>query len=235
MPVLYEDKLRDRGLLLVRQLKDAGIKSALLEDSFRDYLVKLQIAATDGSDAGKLNLYYSPKRKEYTLKTHEMKHKKLASQIESLWHEFNGTEAQVADEMPTAGYVAYVDGAHIDGFVGYGAVVLHEGKEVARFSGRITEDTEARQVAGELMAAMTVLDWCAQEGVQTITIIYDYKGIEKWATGEWKTNQPLTKRYAAFTKKSPVKVTWHKVKSHTGVRWNEVADQLAKKGALQRF
>lgn len=234
MPVLYEDKLRERGESLVTQLKQAGVKSALLEDSFRDYSVKLQIAGEDGSDAGKLNLYYSPKRKEYTLKTHEMKHKKLAERIESLWHELSGTEPAVLEDVPTQGYVAYVDGAHINGFVGYGAVVLHEGKQVASFSGRVTEDVEARQIGGELMATMSVINWCAEEGVDTVTIVYDYKGIEMWATGKWKTNQPLTKRYAAFMKQSKVKVIWHKVKSHTGVRWNEMADKLAKKGALQQ-
>jgi ribonuclease HI len=29
----------------------------------------------------------------------------------------------------------------------------------------------------------------------------------------------------------PVKVKWHKVRSHTGVKWNDIADELAKQGA----
>ena len=111
MATLYQDKLRERGLSLAHDLQQQGYKTALIEDSFRDYMVKLQIAAQDGSDAGKLNLYYSPKRKEFTLKTHEMKNKKLAQELESLWHELNNTTPAADINLPTKGYVAFVDGA----------------------------------------------------------------------------------------------------------------------------
>ncbi|MAU09293.1 MAG: hypothetical protein CL607_05690 [Anaerolineaceae bacterium] len=234
MATLYQDKLRERGLSLAHDLQQQGYKTALIEDSFRDYMVKLQIAAQDGSDAGKLNLYYSPKRKEFTLKTHEMKNKKLAQELESLWHELNNTTPAADINLPTKGYVAFVDGAHINGMVGYGAVILRDGKPVTELFGRVLDHQDTRQVAGELAATLNVLEWCEQEAVDTITIIYDYKGIEQWATGGWKTNKPLTRQYAAAAKASPVDVTWLKVKSHTGVKWNERADRLAKKGAQQR-
>ncbi|MEO0598145.1 MAG: RNase H family protein, partial [Chloroflexota bacterium] len=46
-----------------------------------------------------------------------------------------------------------------------------------------------------------------------------------------KANKPLTQSYRAFMQSHDIKVHWRKVKSHTGVKWNEVADDLAKKGA----
>lgn len=234
MATLYQEELRERGLALVHELQRHGYKTALIEDSFRDYMVKLQIAAQDGSDAGRLILYYSPKRKEFTLKTHEMKDKQLAQELETLWHEINNTTPPEYLDLPVKGYVAFVDGAHINGLVGYGTVILRDGKPIAEFFGRVLDDQDTRQVAGELAATLHVLDWCEQEAVDAITIIYDYKGIEQWATGGWKSNKPLTRQYAAAVRASSVDVTWMKVKSHTGVKWNERADKLAKKGAQQR-
>jgi ribonuclease HI len=127
-------------------------------------------------------------------------------------------------------YQAYVDGSYIDGAVGYGAVLLNEGVLVQEFSGSVAEDTDARQVAGELVATMTVLDYCEAQTIAQVEIIYDYKGIEQWATGGWKANKPLTQRYVAFIRRCPVRITWTKVKSHTGNRWNDRADELAKQG-----
>lgn len=127
-------------------------------------------------------------------------------------------------------YQAYVDGSYLEGHVGYGAVLLRGAIVVQEFSGAVTEHTESRQVAGELVATMTVLDYCAQHDIGEVEIFYDYKGIEQWATGGWKTNKPLTQRYAAAVKQSPVKVRWRKVKSHSGNAWNDRADELAKQG-----
>lgn len=130
---------------------------------------------------------------------------------------------------------AYVDGAHIDGKVGYGAVVLHKGEPVKRFAGPVDKDFAAgtRNVAGELAAVGHVLNWCQHKGIEEIELFYDYEGIEKWARGRWKTKQPLTKRYAAFVRNSPVRIHFRKVKAHTGDKWNDEADRLAKAGALK--
>lgn len=129
---------------------------------------------------------------------------------------------------------AYVDGSFIDGMVGYGAVVLRDGESVAEFSGPVTEDTSARQVAGELVATLTVLEWCQQQGIHSIEIFYDYEGIARWALGQWKTNQPLTRRYAETVRATPVQIRWQKVRSHSGDTWNDRADELAKQGALSQ-
>ena len=130
-------------------------------------------------------------------------------------------------------YEIYVDGSFINGATGYGAVVLKNGKVVDELCGAVaaSEVNNTRQVAGELIAVREALKWCGEHSITEVSIYYDYLGIEKWATGQWKTNQPLTQEYARFVRECPIKIRWHKVDSHTGNRWNDRADTLAKKGA----
>ncbi len=130
-------------------------------------------------------------------------------------------------------YEIYVDGSFINGATGYGAVILKNGKVVDELYGTVaaSEVNNTRQVAGELIAVKKALKWCVEHSITEVSIYYDYFGIEKWATGSWKTNQPLTQEYARFVRECPIKIQWHKVDSHTGNRWNDRADALAKKGA----
>ena len=127
-------------------------------------------------------------------------------------------------------YKAYVDGSYYEDKVGYGAVLLNGDETVQEFFGEVTENVSSRQVAGELVAVMTILDYCQKNNIQQVAIYYDYTGIENWAKGRWKTNNTLTQRYALYVKNCPVKVIWNKVKSHSGDKWNDVADELAKRG-----
>lgn len=138
--------------------------------------------------------------------------------------------------MSTHKFEIYVDGSFINGATGYGAVVLEDGKVVDELSGAVdaSEVNETRQVAGELVAVKEALNWCCEHSVDEVSIYYDYLGIEKWATRQWKTNQPLTKDYARFVAECPIKIHWHKVDSHTGNRWNDRADALAKQGSGSR-
>lgn len=128
----------------------------------------------------------------------------------------------------------YVDGSWMNGSVGYGYVVLQDSRKVHEESGHIPENhTEGtRQVAGELFAVGKAIEWCKSNHVGDVTIFYDYMGVEMWARGLWKANLSLTQRYRAFVQSSGLNITWKKVKSHTGDKFNDKADSLAKKGAL---
>jgi len=135
--------------------------------------------------------------------------------------------------MGHKGYEIYVDGSFINGAIGYGAVILSGGNVVGELYGAVDDRSvaSARQVAGELFAVREALRWCKENSVAEVALFYDYYGIEKWATGRWKANQPLTISYREFVQNSGVRIRWHKVESHTGDRWNDRADALAKKGA----
>ena len=64
-----------------------------------------------------------------------------------------------------------------------------------------------------------------------IYIYHDYEGIARWANGEWKANKEKTQAYQQFIKESreKIQIIFVKVAAHTGVKYNEQADQLAKK------
>jgi viroplasmin and RNaseH domain-containing protein len=230
----FEGKLRARAEEFIRAAKQAGIAGAIVEDSFRDYMVKISIT-TEDCEFGNATLYYSPKTNSFSLKTHELKNKSIASQLEECWHEESAeTIASAETTAPTTGYEIYVDGSYINGATGYGLVILKDGRAVEELFGQVA-DTAAngtRQVAGELIAVEEALKWCQKNDVKAVSIFYDYLGIEKWATGAWKANQSLTQSYGKFVRASGIRIRWHKVASHTGNRWNDRADKLAKKGAL---
>ncbi|MED9947073.1 MAG: RNase H family protein, partial [Peptacetobacter hiranonis] len=65
-----------------------------------------------------------------------------------------------------------------------------------------------------------------------LVIYFDYQGIEKWCTGEWKANKKGTIEYRDFYNsiKDKLDVSFVKVAAHTGDKYNEMADQLAKDG-----
>jgi len=129
-------------------------------------------------------------------------------------------------------YKAYVDGSYNRGKIGYGVVILKDEKIIKKLSGGIqTGDfSNHRQVGGELMAAIKVIQWCEASGVDSITIYYDYIGIREWATGKWKTNKIATKKYKEFVRNCDLEIKWVKVDAHTGDKYNEMADKLAFEG-----
>lgn len=226
MPSAYEKELRQKAEALREALKGAGHNAIIDENSLREYSLALKIGSTIAT------IYYSPKRKEHSLKPDS-----LPKPILAVWESLSAKKASATSSTKSAKtpYQAYVDGSYHAQrkTVGYGAVILKEGQEHTRFSGRVEEYTESRQVGGELAATMRVIQWCKQNNISTIDIFYDYKGIEAWARGTWKTEKEMTQAYAKFMKESGIKVHWHKVESHTGDKWNDVADELAKAGALK--
>lgn len=223
----YENQLRSRAGDFIASLKRAGIEASIIENSFQQYAVKVSVHLND-KDCGRAVLYYSPKSNSYSLKLHEMNDQSFAPLLERAWR-----ANPVTEKEPDARYEIYVDGSFINGATGYGAVVLKNGNVIDELCGRVdaTEVNGTRQVAGELVAVKESLAWCLGHAVDNVDIYYDYLGIEKWATHQWKTNQTLTQEYSRFVSSCPIKIRWHKVDSHTGNRWNDRADALAKKGA----
>ena len=88
-----------------------------------------------------------------------------------------------------------------------------------------------RNVAGEIMGAVTVIDYCRKAGIPALEIHHDYEGVAKWAQGLWKANKPGTQAYAALCREAArdLKLTFVKVKGHSGNACNDLADRLARK------
>jgi len=227
MEYKFQDELLEASEEFIRLLKDVGIDAAIIDNSFRDYTVKLSISHGDKS-SGKVNIYYSPKKDSYSLGTHGLKDKSVIPKLEECWN----SKFLASDGSNGQGYEIYVDGSFLNGSAGYGIVILRDGQVIEELSGSVS-DTLAqgtRNIAGELAAAEKAIEWCQENSVAEVSIFYDLRGIEKWATRKWKTNAPLTRRYAELVSNCGVQIHWHKVDGHTGNRWNERADELAKSG-----
>ena len=96
------------------------------------------------------------------------------------------------------------------------------------------EAVSSRNVAGELMGAMTAVKWAYSNGFKKLVIHHDYEGIAKWYTGSWKAESYVAVSYLMFMKPYTAKmdISFVKVEAHTGVTLNECADELAKNALL---
>ncbi len=130
--------------------------------------------------------------------------------------------------------VAYVDGSydHSKRRYAFGCAMILEDEVVTLNGSGDDEDyVGMRNVAGEILGSEQAILWAEEHGYSAVTIYYDYEGIEKWANGIWKANKEGTKRYRAFVaeQRKKMDISFRKVAAHTGVEYNELADQLAKK------
>ncbi len=130
--------------------------------------------------------------------------------------------------------IAYVDGSYDDRLQKYafGCVfLLHTGEILEKSgSGNHPESLAIRNVAGEMIGAMFAVRWAITNGYSEIDIYYDYTGIEKWVTREWKAKNELTKKYADAMGRwgNAIRISFRKVTAHSNNRYNDMADKLAK-------
>lgn len=244
MKYKFEEKLRKKDEEFICACKKRGIIGKIIEESFREYSVKVAISKA-GEARGEVNIYYRPKTNSYTFSSQEIKDRSIIPTLEKCFY------PELFHPPEKNNYQIYIDGSYLEGKVGYGVIILKGGEKIAEFSGQVNanglqitdyglrikspinnpQPTSARQVLGEIFAAKKAIIWCKENKVDNVSIYYDYEGIKKWATGEWKAKQPLTKGYTDFVRSSKVRVRWNKVISHSGVYWNEKVDKLARKGA----
>lgn len=143
-------------------------------------------------------------------------------------------------EIPNHGeLLAYVDGSYEDSIKRYafGCVfLLDDGRIYTECgSGDNPQSLQHRNVTGEMLGAMYAVRVAMLNGFQAVELRYDYQGIEKWVTGEWRSKTELTQKYAASMREwsKSIKITFTKVAAHTNVRYNELADQMAKMGLTE--
>lgn len=69
---------------------------------------------------------------------------------------------------------------------------------------------------------------------ELIEIHYDYNGIERWVTGEWKAKKEETEIYRDKMRSffEMIDIGFVHVKGHSGDKYNDKADGLAKMGAM---
>ena len=134
-------------------------------------------------------------------------------------------------------YLFSVDGSYSDltKQIGSGIFVrYYDGiwKEEFFYSTIISKYDKERNITGEVFAIVKALEIANERNWKVIHIIFDYIGLIYWALGLWSCNSALAVKYKKVYKEltENLVVYWHKVKSHTDVKYNDYADSLAKYG-----
>ena len=140
----------------------------------------------------------------------------------------------------------YVDGSYnpTTKYWGGGAVICDDNEEVVIQTLTISgpDVTGSHQINGELESAIIALEYVknhvdALADNEEVALFYDYEGIGKWATNQWKANKPVAKSYKTRVSKIllelrfmyGVNVNFKKVKAHSGDKMNNLADRLCGK------
>ena len=151
----------------------------------------------------------------------------------------NNTNSSIATNQITQNIsnetelVAYVDGSYDQSTkrFSYGMVILENGEEKT-FNKSFSDPSLAgmRNVAGEIMGARAAMEYAIANNKKRLVIYHDYEGIAKWPLGIWKTNKEGTIAYKAYydEAKTKVSVRFQKVTGHSGDKYNDYADKLAK-------
>lgn len=107
----------------------------------------------------------------------------------------------------------------------------HKKKHIIKDSGTEPELVKMKNVAGEILGSINAANLALELGMKTLKIFYDYDGVEKWVTEEWKCTKKPTAAYRDAIKdiiSKGLKITFQHVKGHAGILENEEADRLAK-------
>ncbi|MCF0220860.1 MAG: viroplasmin family protein [Fibrobacter sp.] len=127
------------------------------------------------------------------------------------------------------GIRVFVDGSFTPDFPysGWAFVVTEDDVEIDRGNGLTAFEAESRNIDGEVMASYQAMRWLDSHDKNGV-ICHDYEGIARWAKGEWHARSNIAKRYVSACQPYLHRVKFEKVAAHTGVKWNELVDQLAK-------
>lgn len=149
------------------------------------------------------------------------------------------TAKQDMDEALANNYtVVFVDGSYneINHLAGYGIVILFkQNDELIKntISDSLTaKATSSRNVTGEIVGVMKAIEWLANNNHKKIKLYFDYLGIQKWTNGMWKANSTIATTYTKFMAENmPLfeEFCFVKVKAHSNITYNDIADLLAKK------
>ena len=133
------------------------------------------------------------------------------------------------DSIGPIDYEVYTDGSYYQGRYSYGYAFIKDGEVVFESNG-VGEDLEAacmRNVAGELAAVQHAVAKAKMLNAR-ILIYHDYSGISHWVTGDWQAKNKFTQAYVAFMKAHHGLYEFRKVAGHSGDRFNDYVDRLAK-------
>ncbi len=164
-------------------------------------------------------------------------YKSFSTETEALAY-LNGTEAKLPHEKYLAdGYlVAYCDGSYDDSVkkFSYGVVIINKDGSTTELSGCSDDERylDSRNIGGEILGALHAIRYAIDKGYSKVVLFHDLEGLCRWATKEWKANTLVTKKYQDVINKHfrpQIRIAFEKVAGHTNNKYNDMADELAKK------
>ncbi len=90
----------------------------------------------------------------------------------------------------------------------------------------------SNNIIGEMLGAINAMDWAVSNGYEKLRIYHDYEGLSKWLSGEWAAKSDVAKMFVGLYNdkyKDLLHVEFGKVKGHSNNKYNDKADELAKR------
>lgn len=163
---------------------------------------------------------------------------------ENLSDEINDINKKIEEEIKNlqdGEVIAFVDGSYcvVDEIEKYsfGVVLLTNDSENNLYRAFANKTyMESRNILGEIEGVKQAISWAIKNEKREIKIFYDYIGIEKWATGEWKPRVHVSQEYCKFLSDNSklINIEFEHVKAHSGIFYNEKADELASRALLSQ-
>lgn len=140
-----------------------------------------------------------------------------------------GSKIEPQDSEQFVDYDVYTDGSYSNGNYAWAYVFVKDDQIIYQDKG-IGKNSEAavmRNVAGEIAAVLFAVKQAAQMKVR-VRINHDYAGIAFWVNGKWRTKTKHTELYVRLMKQYEGIYIFQKVQAHSGDKYNDYVDKLAK-------
>ena len=137
---------------------------------------------------------------------------------------------------PSDSIKIYVDGSFNPQYkyAGWGWIAIHNQKAIAENHGITNKPALSRNIDGEIEATIQASQWASKQ-YPSFIIVHDYIGLAHWFLGTWKIQSEIAHYYVDKMQDYKGKVFFEKVVAHSGNKWNNRADELAKKSIFQQF
>lgn len=133
----------------------------------------------------------------------------------------------------------YTDGSsdYKEGTYGSGAVLVDSIEEEANIISEVSRGgnkkalSKYNNVTGEVLACCYGIQKAIELGYKQAVVYIDYIGLIHWYEGSWQARNILSQTYIKMLREYQkyIEINFVKVKSHSGDKWNDYCDKLAKK------